>query len=171
MKPARPRLTIPILSSRYPLSAIFSGSLAAARSGHATARPARAADRAAIGANSEIDGSKMTAALLAIRLATADTRAAIGLHFLCCGAVFAGLQIFAHDRAHEGARAHCAKLEQAHLLLSQAHLRDRIVQNDPELRMGIDLDRVGTHDAHFAGWGKSVGRPQLCGNTPVISIE
>ena len=142
-------------SIAYPLSASFSSRLTATRGRDATASAARAADRTAIRTNSEIDRPEVTAALLTIRLATAHTRGAISLHLLCRSAVFARLKILAHDRAHESARPHRAELEQAHLLLSQAHLRDWIVQNDAELRMGIHLDRVGTHDAHFAGWGKS----------------
>lgn len=99
----------------------------------------------------------MAAAVLAVRLASARTSRAISGDGFRAG-IASGLQVLAHDRAHERARPHRADFEQPHLLACQAHLRNGIVDHDTKFGMGIDLKRIGnsgSHDTYF--WKKNRG--------------
>jgi hypothetical protein len=127
-----------------------SGRFAPARARGAAARSARAADGAAIAADGEIDGAEVTTAVLAIRLATAGARRAIGRDsssILPRLFVAAGAEIFAYDVANERAGAHGADFEQTHLLTGETHLRDGVLDHHAELGMKKKLKRIAAHNA------------------------
>src|SRR4051812_33860982 len=103
-----------------------SGCFASTRARGAAAGSASATDGAAIGADREIHRAEMTAAMLAVRLATTGTRRAIrgdSRSVLPRLLVAASAEILAHDFAQERGGAHGADLEQTHLLTGEAHLR------------------------------------------------
>lgn len=94
----------------------------------------------------------MPAALFAIRLAAADASRTIGFdgaRALAGSVPGAGAQVLADDATHERARRHRADLEQAHLLTSQAHLRDGVVDHHAQLGMKMNLERIAAHNNHF----------------------
>ena len=90
----------------------------------------------------------MTTAMLAIRLAAAATGNTIGIDR---PDVFGALrfralrQILADDGTQEGRGRHRADLEQAHLFLGEPHLRDRVINDDAQLGMKLNLKRIGAH--------------------------
>ena len=125
--------------------------LAASRARYAAAGSTRASNAAAILAYAKVDRSEMATTVLAVRFTTSAASGPIAVHGL---AVFRGLrfgalrQILADDRAHERRRRHRAYLEKAHLLFCQSHLRDRIVNDDTQLGVELNLEGIGAHDVH-----------------------
>lgn len=91
----------------------------------------------------------MTATMLAIRLTAARPRGTIDLNLIAGGSAVASLQVLANDGTQERARAHGADFEQTHLFSGESHLRDGIVDHDAQLRMVVNLKRIGTHDGDF----------------------
>ena len=90
----------------------------------------------------------MATALLTIGLAARTTSSAISIHL---DGMFlhrigrAHTEILVDDGAHERTRTHRAQLEQADLLLGEAHLRNRIVDDYAKLRMKAHLEGIAAH--------------------------
>jgi len=159
---------------RVPAAGRKSGGLAAANLGDATAGAAGATNRVAIGAEREIYRPEVTAALCAVRLAASDPCDAIGIDRLGALALLlirTWREILADDGTHERAGQHVADLEQAHLLLGQAHLRYRIIDHDAQFGMEINRECIAAHVCKdFVAGPGSVTEVQLCGKETAISI-
>ena len=99
----------------------------------------------------------MPAALFAIRLAARGARTAICIQ---CRAMLSRLRI--RDRRHvlvddgtqECGRTHGVDLEQSHLFGREAHLRYRVIDDDAQLGMKMNLECIGAHGKDFAVEGK-----------------
>lgn len=90
----------------------------------------------------------MASALLAIGLATINTRGAIGAHgigVIVCGINRTRRQVLIHDGFHECGGAHRAHFKKTNLFARQTHLRNGIVDHNAELGMETNLKRVNTH--------------------------
>jgi len=90
----------------------------------------------------------MATALLTIGLAARTASSAISIHLdgmFLHGIGRAHTEILVDDGAHERTRTHRAQLEQADLLLGEAHLRNRIVDDYAKLRMKAHLEGIAAH--------------------------
>jgi hypothetical protein len=90
----------------------------------------------------------MPAAMLAIRLFAARTRGPVRIQddpVLAQQLISADRHVLVYDVPAEGRRAHRIELEQPHLFSRQAELREPVENNDPELRMEGNLERIGGH--------------------------